>query len=649
MLMNFSHQFFRSPTPIEAFSSNIPSVAELIYGLEVNIVLPALDVDGNASDDLTSSPRLSSELLLELLSASDSELELPLDGALGFEFRVCFGLPLLQVLRGGGLRALAFDLRGLLDCTLDSGHDARRVQIRSGRWKSTLVQTSLRVPGSALGIPCFPFDLIQLALNALCPNADAADDDEPFLDTYDTADPDVTSRDDTSEVPTKLGTGSEVVPLDASSRVDVPDDGNCDGIDATKCDVPAQEGRDSNVDNNDNNTSSLGKDAKVDNSDAAGATPRDIQESSKQPSHDRAYVQDGYGGTEAMMVFDGLTNQDLDDLGRMLGNHVEKYREQEAAADRTEMETIKANLESDFGSMAEERAALESRLNDRIQKLEGQLEDANRAISRLKQENRSALDADRLMTFLNDHGNNIRGRWPRLRHLLRHFQKRTTPPASWRTWVTVEAVDKPFRMVPPYPGPLRSDSEASGDEGAPSGDNFEQEEKSEDRPPPAENSLSTDAKGTPSKSESKFPSKSQSPSKQPAKGPVKQSHPTSQLMRLTSMKSQDGDIEVQSRPSTHPESDKRALPHDGHLKHSTKSIAGRLPDFVAWSDLRKDVLLTMQMSFRYALSVEMMGEDKMAHHRFPETSLVEKLIQMMYQRCLDETKWTKYVPEYYYT
>ncbi|POM70167.1 Hypothetical protein PHPALM_13440 [Phytophthora palmivora] len=204
-------------------------------------------------------------------------------------------------------------------------------------------------------------------------------------------------------------------------------------------------------------------------------TPRGLDENTflvGVPAHPAAYragayVQDGYGGTEAMMVFDGLTNQDLDDLGRMLGNHVEvremtlrpyvereppsvvnleitlnslsmrremasilthfpfgrfaerlfytvsllhrvleyhrsqvstqssggitiqdtalrskydnlcrdfgfleKYREQEAAAVRTEMETIKANLENDFGSMAEERAALESRLNDRIQKLE---------------------------------------------------------------------------------------------------------------------------------------------------------------------------------------------------------------------------------------------------------------------------------------
>ncbi|POM65501.1 Hypothetical protein PHPALM_18771 [Phytophthora palmivora] len=506
---------------------------------------------------------------------------------------------------------------------------------------------------------------------------------------------------------------AQLPPADTSVEDTGAGAGNSGGL-PPGSDVPAHESHGPNVDGNDNNTSNSGKDAEVDNLDAIDATPHDIQESSEQPSRNSqskgndvppaqdasgassetarpigglitldqslklamtgilpkdgsstadggAYVQDGYGGTEAMMVFDGLTNQDLDDLGRMLGNHVEvremtlrPYVEREPPRQRlsglrTEMETIKANLENDFGSMAEERAALESRLNDRIQKLEGQLEDANRTIGRLKQENRSALDADRLMTFLNDHGNNIRGRWPRLRHLLRHFQKGTTPPASWRTWVTVEAVDKPFRMVPPYPGPLRSDSEASDDEGAPSGDTVEQEEKSEDRPPPSGNSPAFDTKGTPSKSESKSQSKSRSPNKQPAKGPVKQSHPTSQLMRLTSMKSQDGDIEVPSRPSTHPESDKRALPHDGHLKNSTQNIAGRLPDFVAWSDLRKDVLLTMQMSFGYALSVEMMGEDKMAHHRFPEASLVEMLIQMMYHRCLDETKWTKYVPEYYYT
>ncbi|POM73280.1 Hypothetical protein PHPALM_9887 [Phytophthora palmivora] len=123
----------------------------------------------------------------------------------------------------------------------------------------------------------------------------------------------------------------------------------------------------------------------------------------------------------------------------------------------------------------------------------------------------------------------------------------------------------------------------------------------------------------------------------------------SRLMRLSSIKFQDGDVEAQSHPSTHPESDKRALPHDGHLMYSTQSIAGRLPDFVAWSGLCKGVLLTMQMTFGYALSVEVMGEDKIPPHRLPEASLVEMFIQKMYHRCLDETKWTKYAPEYYYT
>ncbi|POM73784.1 Hypothetical protein PHPALM_9337 [Phytophthora palmivora] len=358
---------------------------------------------------------------------------------------------------------------------------------------------------------------------------------------------------------------AQLPPADTSVEDTGAGAGNSGGL-PPGSDVPAHESRDSNVDDNDNNTSSSGKDAKVDNLETIDATPHDIQESSKQPSHDSqskgndvppaqdtsgassettrpigglitldqslklamtgilpnkdgsntaddsgktpsryvlptprgldentflvgvpahpaayrtgANVKDGYGGTKAMMVFDGLTNQDLDDLGRMLGNHVEvremtlrpyvereppsvvnlkitlnslsmrremasiltqfpcgrfaerlfytvsllhrvleyhrsqvstqKISDQEAAAVRTEMETIKANLESDFGSMAEERAALESRLNDRIQKLEGQLEDANRTISRLKQDNRSALDADKLMAFLNEHGNNIR-------------------------------------------------------------------------------------------------------------------------------------------------------------------------------------------------------------------------------------------------
>ncbi|POM77250.1 Hypothetical protein PHPALM_5394 [Phytophthora palmivora] len=588
---------------------------------------------------------------------------------------------------------------------------------------------------------------------------------------------------------------AQLPPADTSVEDTGAGAGNSGGLPPDN-DVPTHEDRDSNVDGNDNNAGNLGKDAGVDNSEVAGDTSRDIQESSEQPSGDSpskgndipsaqdtsgapsgttrpigglitldqslklamtgilpkdgsstadggekapsryvlptprgldensflvgvpahpaayragAYVQDGYGGTEAMMVFDGLTNQDLDDLGRMLGNHVEvremtlrPYVEREppsvvnpeiilnSLSMRREMASILTQfpfgrfaerlfytvsllhrvleyhrsqvstqssggvtiqdtalrskydslcrdfgfLENDFGSMAEERAALESRLNDRIQKLEGQLEDANRTIGRLKQENRSALDADRLMTFPDEGAS--------------QYEVEAIPDDGFPLSTSTARNERRFKVKwvgyeePSWEplsnlscGGLRFDY-LREDEGAPSGDTLEQEEKSEDRPPPSGSSPASDAKGTPSKPESKSQSKSQSPTKQPTKGPVKQSRPTSQLMRFTSMKSQAGDIEVQAGLQQSEWSRLKAQ----YLKNSTQDIAGRLPDFVAWSDLRKDVLLTMQMSFGYALSVEMMGEDKMAHHRFPEASLVEMLIQMMYHRCLDETKWT---------
>jgi len=98
---------------------------------------------------------------------------------------------------------------------------------------------------------------------------------------------------------------------------------------------------------------------------------------------------------------------------------------------------------------------------------------------RLKQKNFSGSD---LLAYLNEGDSEVRGNWPRLARVLRCYQNGVKPPSSWKTWVTVDAADKRFRSVPPYPDTPPPDSDDDED----LGDNIADEEtKSEDKPPPS--------------------------------------------------------------------------------------------------------------------------------------------------------------------
>ncbi|OWY95038.1 hypothetical protein PHMEG_00035070, partial [Phytophthora megakarya] len=155
------------------------------------------------------------------------------------------------------------------------------------------------------------------------------------------------------------------------------------------------------------------------------------------PAHAAAYrsdthVEDGYGGVENLL---------------------------------DTVEEVKSQLDRELSVAADERAVRETRLTDQVQKLEVRLASATQTISRLeKAKQAKSFDAEKLMPFLHENQGSIRGRWTRLRHLLRHFERGTQPPAGWKTWLTVEAADKPYRAMPPFPNVRDDDSEASDDE-----------------------------------------------------------------------------------------------------------------------------------------------------------------------------------------
>ncbi|OWY95620.1 hypothetical protein PHMEG_00034326, partial [Phytophthora megakarya] len=277
-----------------------------------------------------------------------------------------------------------------------------------------------------------------------------------------------------------------------------------------------------------------------------------------------------------LLVFDGLSNQDLDDLAQIVGSQSEDT-----------VEEVKSQLDRELSVAADKRAVRETRLTDLVQKLEARLASATQTISRLeKAKQAKGFGADKLMTFLHENQGSIRGRWTRLRHLLRHFERGTQPPAGWKTWLTVEAADKPYRAMPPFPKAPDRDSEASDDEEivVPTGTT-----------PPIRN-----LKKSPSGASA-------------LKRPAKQSHRSSKTMKLVEMETPHG------------------------TKMSVEEVVSRFPDFLNLADLRLDTLLTMQAGFGYSLAVKMMDDDAVAHHEFPEADLFNMLTQMMYHRCLDET------------
>ncbi|OWZ12493.1 hypothetical protein PHMEG_00014338 [Phytophthora megakarya] len=439
------------------------------------------------------------------------------------------------------------------------------------------------------------------------------------------------------------------------------------------------------------------------------------------PAHAAAYrsdthVQDGYGGVENLLVFDDLSNQDLDDLAQIVGSQSEvrsmvlrpcpgpddqplenfeafldslmvrrqmasvfrqfegerfakrlfysisllhqvlgQHRSSASMRTSAGLSVQDTALQSKYDSLARDYGFLEAYHEQERKSLQDTVEDVKSQLDRelsvaadeqaVPSPNQAkGLDTDKLMTFLHENQGSIRGRWTRLRHLLRHFERGTQPPAGRKTWLTVEAADKPYRAMPPFPNAPDRDSEASDDEEivvSDGNDAPDQESKSGEKPPAA--SLPSETPIPDVAPTEKSPSGASA-----RKRPAKQSHRSSSTLKLVEMETPHGTVRIQSRPTVHLESVKRPLRFITAQKMSVEEVVSRFPDFLTLADLRLDTLLTMQAGFGYSLAVNMMGDDAVAHHEFPEADLCNMLTQMIYHRCFDETLWTRYVPDKYF-
>ncbi|KAE8963155.1 hypothetical protein PF011_g29143 [Phytophthora fragariae] len=297
------------------------------------------------------------------------------------------------------------------------------------------------------------------------------------------------------------------------------------------------------------------------------------------------------------------------------------YHEQETRSIWDEASHTQGVLEADFARLARENLEEAATLRERNDDLESQLRYAQSQISALEQRVRDKrFDADGLLVFLNAGSNEVRGNWPRFRKLLGQFQRGAAAPPFWKTWITVEAADKSFRMIPPYPGPAPPDSDENDDDA-------EQEEKSEDNPPSPDPKRDTPRGKKP---RGKEPRKSQSGSKRQASS------------------QHNVDIEVQCRPTVNPESDVGPRSASEALPFTIRDACALLPEFIAWEDLRPDVQWAMRTDLGYDEAVEVMLAAATQHALFHRDSLCDMLATMMYRHKLDDTLWAKYVPTAYY-
>ncbi|GMF48907.1 unnamed protein product [Phytophthora fragariaefolia] len=118
------------------------------------------------------------------------------------------------------------------------------------------------------------------------------------------------------------------------------------------------------------------------------------------------------------------------------------FGEQEAARVEREAAPERATLEEDIRLLTDDHLKETQALIQRAVDLEAERNQARRNIQTLEAaDQESSFDADKLMAFLNDGSTELRGNWPRLRQLPKHFEEGTQPPSSWNTWLQIKAVD----------------------------------------------------------------------------------------------------------------------------------------------------------------------------------------------------------------
>ncbi|POM67532.1 Hypothetical protein PHPALM_16451 [Phytophthora palmivora] len=279
----------------------------------------------------------------------------------------------------------------------------------------------------------------------------------------------------------------------------------------------------------------------------------------------------------------------------------------------------KTRYQDEIDFLESERAELKARLADseaQVRILKSRLGSAT-------------VDPWKFSDFLQEHPD-FTGNWERLHDLFKLCVKDTKPPESWDTVLNVAAMDKRKAVVTPYPEKSQRMPPSSGSD-------------STNRPEvldltgPGSSSQSGSGAGneTQGSKESQSSAKhSKSKQSQDSQTSDKQPQPAASNVR-----------KVQRRPKDH---------QSGRDSVGEKTVVSKeaahsmLPGGVVRKEVRPDVRQAILAGLKYDTAMDWIGSDRAAHGHFRQPQLVKMLVSMMYWRRLDQTPWSKYVPEAYY-
>ncbi|OWZ05947.1 hypothetical protein PHMEG_00021873 [Phytophthora megakarya] len=266
---------------------------------------------------------------------------------------------------------------------------------------------------------------------------------------------------------------------------------------------------------------------------------------------------------------------------------------------------------------------LETRaLREEVGELRSQVENL-RLLGRTRSGSRR-LNVPKLMNFLNRDQTRVNDNWKRLQNLLEHFRDGIAPEKSWSTLIAITAMGDPFTQGSPFATLDEDDSdEEEKDQSGDPGDGIQgkaaQGRKDNEVDLTHQDSGSSEPssrKTTPTKKKGSRGSSRKVPDQpqlRPSGWATDQAHsPSNQLMF------QESDVReiMQNEPAV-------------------------------WDTLRPDVILLMRAGIGYQGSIALLSGDVMTHNLFPPSALADMLASMMFWNRLDESFWTKYVPEKY--
>ncbi|OWZ02324.1 hypothetical protein PHMEG_00026132, partial [Phytophthora megakarya] len=289
---------------------------------------------------------------------------------------------------------------------------------------------------------------------------------------------------------------------------------------------------------------------------------------------------------------------------------------------REQLDAAHHRRQSDLRGVLAEHELETRALREEVGELRSQVENL-RLLGRTRSGSRR-LNVPKLMNFLNRDQTRVNDNWKRLQDLLERFRDGVTPEKSWSTLIAITAVDDMFAQGSPFATLAEDDSdEEEKDQSSDQGDG-------------------TQGKVTQGGKDNEVDLTHQDSGA---------SEPSSQNTTPTKKKGSRGSSrkvpdQPQLRPSGWaPSADQARSPSNRlmFLKSDVREIMKNEP--VVWDTLRPDVILLMRAGIGYQGSIAMLSGDVMTHNLFPPSALADMLASMMFWNRLDESFWTKYVPE----